>query len=52
MRYLIEIGGCSLDVTVADPDSTDFDGTFTAVCNDTGETLRINGWLMDDIEQI
>lgn len=49
MRYFIEMGFYSLDVTVS-PDA-DLDGTFTARCNDTGETLRINGWLIDSIEE-
>jgi hypothetical protein len=50
IRALIEIGDCSLDVTYSA--DVDLDGTFTATCNDTGETLSINGWLIDSIEEI
>lgn len=49
-RYLIDLGGYTLDVSVM-PD-TDFDSRFDAIDNDTGEPLRINGWLIDSIEQI
>lgn len=49
-RYLIDIGGYTLDVTV--PADTDFDDRFVATCNDTGERLAINGWLIDNIEEI
>jgi hypothetical protein len=27
----------------------DLDGRFTLICADTGETLRVNGWLAVDI---
>ena len=47
-RYMIDIGMATLDVEVAD--DADMDGTFTAKCLDTGETLSINGWLIDDME--
>ena len=30
------------------PDA-DHDGRFTLICADTGETLRVNGWLACDI---
>ena len=33
----------NLDLMVR-PDA-DLDGSFTAVCLDTGHTLRVNGWL-------
>ena len=50
MHLLIDIGGCELDVTVDGTiDDVDLDGTFIALCNDTGERLRVNGWLADDI---
>lgn len=49
-RLLIEMGPYSLDVTVAD--DADLDSTFDATCNDTGERLRINGWLIEDAEEV
>ncbi|KQX19348.1 MULTISPECIES: hypothetical protein [unclassified Sphingomonas] len=44
----IEMGPYTLDVTFSA--DADLDGTFEAVCNDTGEILRINGWLIEDID--
>lgn len=53
MHLLVDIAGTELDVNVeGDLDSVDLDGTFTGTCNDTGERLRINGWLADDITLI
>ena len=26
-------------------DDADLDGRFTMICDDTGETLRVNGWM-------
>lgn len=49
-RYLMSGGLYDLDVTV--DDDADLDSTFTAICNDTGETLRVNGWLFSEIEEI
>lgn len=51
MRYLLEMGACSLDVTT-EADADEMDGAFTAVCNDTGERLQINGWLIDEITAV
>ena len=49
MDYYIEIGGSALEVrTLAD----DLSQAFTATCLETGEILRINGWLIDSIELI
>jgi hypothetical protein len=31
------------------PAGTDFDGTFLLICDLTGETLRVNGWMAEDI---
>jgi hypothetical protein len=47
---IIETGAglYSLDVTFSA--DADLDGTFEATCNDTGEILRINGWLIDSID--
>ena len=44
------IDGCgyTLDVTVAD--DADLDDEFEATCNDTGDRLRIKGWLIESIE--
>ena len=49
-RYYMSDGIADLDVMVAD--DADLDGTFDAVCVDTGERLRVNGWLISDIEEI
>lgn len=48
-RLLIDMGPYSLDVTVAD--EADTEGAFDATCNDTGERLRIKGWLIDNVEE-
>mgnify|MGYP000185025668 CR=1 FL=1 len=45
---IIEMGPYTLDVTF--DASADLDGAFKAVCNDTGETLSINGWLIESID--
>lgn len=29
---------------------TDLESSFDAICDDTGETLRINGWLFEEVE--
>lgn len=50
MRLLIEIGFDVLDVTVAD--DVDLDDRFAARCNDTGERLWINGWLIEGSEVV
>jgi len=36
-------GAVDLELWVS-PDA-DLDGTFPAICRDTGELLRVNGWL-------
>lgn len=43
MKVYCHSSECDLEGEV-DAD-TDFDGTFTLVCADTGETLLVNGWL-------
>jgi len=48
MTYIIDSGCYTLDVTVAA--DADLDGRFAAVCNDTGETIYINGWMIESIE--
>lgn len=50
MRLLIEIGFHILDVTVAG--DVDLDDRFPARCNDTGERLWINGWLIEGSEVV
>ena len=47
-HYYISDGYTDLEVAVKA--GTDLDGTFKATCLDTGETLNINGWLIDHIE--
>ena len=49
MEYYIEIGGSALEVRTS---ADDLSQEFTATCLDTGEILRINGWLIDSIELI
>lgn len=50
MRILVEMGCYSLDLTVAD--DVDLDDRFRATCNDTGETLMVNGWLIESHEVV
>lgn len=49
-RYLIDGYGQTLEVETDGP--PDLDTVFTARCLDTGETLRIKGWLVDNIEEL
>ena len=49
-RLLVEMGCYSLDLIVAA--DVDLDSRFKALCNDTGETLWVNGWLIDSEEEI
>jgi hypothetical protein len=49
-HLLIEMGWHSLEVAVAD--DVDLDDAFEATCLDTGELLRINGWLMASVEEL
>lgn len=50
MRLLIETDFHVLDVTVAD--DVDLDARFAARCNDTGERLWINGWMIENSEVV
>jgi hypothetical protein len=43
-------GMTDLDVLVED--GADFDGSFHAIDVETGDTLRIHGWLIDTIEPL
>lgn len=49
-RAIIDMGGYTLDVTYND--DADLDDRFAATCNDTGEKLAINGWLIDNVEVV
>lgn len=49
-RYYMSNGVYDLDVLV--DDDADLDGSFDAVCVETGETLRINGWLIEELAVI
>jgi hypothetical protein len=49
-RLLLSYPYGELDVTV--PADTDLNGPFKAHCNDTGETIRANGWLISSVEEI
>lgn len=44
MQRLLAISS-QYDLDILCSENADLDGTFTAVCMDTGEELRINGWL-------
>ncbi len=49
-RYLISSGLYDLDVLV--PEDADLDGTFDAIDVESGDTLRINGWMIESIEEV
>lgn len=49
-RYYISDGTTDFDVFV-DADA-DLDGTFDAIDAETGERVRINGWMATDLELI
>lgn len=34
------------------PSGSDLDGEFTMVCDYTGESLRVRGWMVTDLEVI
>jgi hypothetical protein len=42
---LINLTSDAVDLSVWIKPNTDLDSSFTAICDDTGETLRVNGWL-------
>ncbi len=48
-RYIIDSGMVTLDVFV-DP-AADLDGSFDATDAETGERLRINGWMIESMEE-
>lgn len=47
-RAIIDFGTETLDVLI--PTGTDLDEAFDAIDAETGEPVRINGWLIDHIE--
>lgn len=47
-RAIIDYGCETLDVLI--PTGTDLDDAFDAIDADTGEHLRINGWMIEHIE--
>jgi len=47
-RYWMTDGTNDLDLMVED--GTDLEGAFDAICNDTGERLRVRGWMITDLE--
>jgi len=46
------IDGCGQTLEVETDGTPDFDSEFLARCLDTGETLRIKGWLADTIDPL
>lgn len=44
-RFTVSSGADDFDVFV--PNDVDLDDEFTAICAETGETLRIRGWMCD-----
>lgn len=49
-RYLISDGVTELDLLV--PDHADLDDEFEAFDNETGERVRVKGWLIDSLEEL
>lgn len=49
-QLLIDLGCSTLEVEVSE--NADLDGAFRARCLDTGEILIINGWTIDNVEEI
>lgn len=47
-RAIIDLGPYTLDVII--PTGTDLGDAFDAIDAETGEPVRINGWLIDNIE--
>lgn len=49
-RLLVEMGFYSLEVDVAD--DVDLDDRFPAVCAESGDRLFINGWMIENVEEL
>lgn len=47
---LIDLTSTACDLTVWVRPNTDLDGSFDAICDATGEALRVNGWLFEVVE--
>ena len=47
-RAIIDLGPYTLDVLI--PIGTDLNDAFDAIDAESGESVRINGWLIDNIE--
>ena len=50
IKYIISMGEYELCVGVQS--DIDMDGTFSAYCYDEKENILINGWMIDQIQQI
>lgn len=50
IKYIISMGEYELCVGVQS--GIDMDGTFSAYCYEEKENILINGWLIDQIQQI
>jgi len=44
---LIDLIGGACDLTVWVRAEADLDGEFEAICDDTGDRLRVNGWMFE-----
>lgn len=49
-QLLIEYGTYSLELEVAD--DVDLDDRFPATCLETGDRLMINGWMIENVEEL
>lgn len=47
-RAIIDMGTHTLDVLI--PTGTDLDDAFDAIDAESGEPVRINGWMIDHIQ--
>lgn len=50
-RFWCELGCWELEIETAASDD-DMESTFLATCCDTGDRLKINGWLVAHLEEI
>lgn len=46
---LIDLTSSAVDLTVWVKADADLDDAFEAICDDTGERLRVNGWMFEVI---
>lgn len=47
---LIDLTSSAVDLTVWVEADADLDGEFDAICDDTGERLKVNGWMFEVIQ--